>query len=117
MTRFERALTTGHPGRIVAAALELPRPIHLSHGARVLLALRDAGAEDEYRKSAAKFAARLVRQRSLDLADAQLLYSALAGLGGREPKAGAAALEALLRAHNEGLAASHVQKWIEASAT
>jgi hypothetical protein len=61
MRRFELALQTGDPNRIVPAALELPRPIHLSHGVRVLLALRDAGAGagERYRQSAARFAANL----------------------------------------------------------
>lgn len=113
MTRFERALETGDPNRIVPAALELPRPIHLAHAVRVLLALRDAGAGDKYRESAGRFAAQLARKRGLGLTDAQLLYGALSGVGSHDPVPGAAALEALLRAHDEGLAAAHVQKWIE----
>ena len=115
MTRFERALETGDPNRIVPAALELPRPIHLSHAVRVLLALRDAGDTERYRASAEKFAALVIRKQTLSLSDAQLLYSALAGVGSGEPTAAAVALEALLRAKSEGLAAAHVQKWLEAN--
>ena len=114
MARFERALATGNPNLIVPAALELPRPIHLSHAIRVLLALRDAGAGDQYRESAARFAAQLLRKRRLSLADGQLLYCALAGLGSPQPCAAAASLEALLREHDEQRAAEHVQNWLEA---
>ena len=113
MTRFERALKTGDPRRIVPAALELPRPIHLSHGVRVLLAMRDAGDDEQYHASAARFGAQVIRKRRMSLTDSQLLYSALAGLGSGQPRAAATSLEALLRAHDEGLAASHVQKWLE----
>jgi hypothetical protein len=115
MARFERALETGDPRRIVPAALELPRPIHLSHAVRVLLAMRDAGDVEKYPESAARFGAQVIRKRRLSLTDSQLLYSALAGLGSAQPRAAATSLEALLRAHDEGLAASYVQKWLERS--
>jgi hypothetical protein len=113
ITRFERALATGNLDVAIPAALELPRPILLCHAIRVLLLTRER-APERYPSSAARFAARLVAERRLSLADAQLAYAALQGLAGERPAAAGAALEALLEEHGEHATATYLGEWLRA---
>lgn len=110
-TRFERALATGNPGIVVPAGLELPQPILLHDGLRVLLVLRDH-APEKYPIAAARWAASLARRRKLTLAQAQLAIAALQGLGSEHPVAGGQALEAFLEQHGEHQPAAHLGAWL-----
>jgi hypothetical protein len=58
LMRFERAVRTGNPNLVIAAAHELPRPVLLRDALRVLLVLAVADA-DRYPAAAARFGARL----------------------------------------------------------
>ena len=59
ITRFDRAVRTGNPNIVIAAAHEFPRPVLLRDALRVLLVLA-AAAPDRYPPAAARFGARLV---------------------------------------------------------
>ena len=90
-----RAVRTGNPNIVIAAAQELPRPVLLRDALRVLLVLvvADPG---RYPPAAARFGARLVAERRLSVADAQLVFAALQTLPGADPLAGGEALCVLL---------------------
>lgn len=113
ISRFERAVATGNLNLAIPAALELPRPILLGHAIRVLLLTLDR-APERYPASAARFAARLIADHRLSLADAQLAYAALQGMAGERPLAAAAALEALLEEHGEHAAGGRLGDWLRA---
>ena len=70
MMRFERAVRTGNPNLVIAAAHELPRPVLLRDALRVLLVLATADP-DRFPPAAARFGARLVNERRLSVAEAQ----------------------------------------------
>lgn len=91
----------------------LPRPVLL----RVLLVLAAADADryppadaDRYPPAAARFGARLVAQRKLSVAEAQLAFAALQTLAGPEPFAGGEALVVLLEQHREGDGARYLEE-------
>jgi hypothetical protein len=75
IVRFQRALQTGNPAIVLAAAHELPKPVQLRDALAILLVRLDRDPE-RYPPAAARFAARLVSNRRLSLADAQLTYAA-----------------------------------------
>jgi hypothetical protein len=113
MMRFERAIRTGNPNLVVAAAHELPRPVLLRDALRVLLVL--AGADpDRYQRAAARFGARLVAERRLSVAEAQLAFAALQTLVGPDPLPGGEALCALLEQHCEQDGARYLSEWLRA---
>ena len=64
ITRFERAVNTGNPNIVLAAAHELPKPILLRDALRVVLVLA-TNAPDRFPTVAARFGARLVSERRL----------------------------------------------------
>jgi hypothetical protein len=111
--RFERAVRTGNPNLVIAAAHELPRPVLLRDALRVLLVLAVADA-DRYPAAAARFGARLVVERKLSVADAQLAFAALQTLAGPDPLAGGEALVVLLERHREGDGARYLEQWLRA---
>lgn len=111
LARFQRALENGNPDIVIPAALELPRPILLRDGLRVLLVLRDR-APDRYPLAAARWAASFITRRKLTLADAQLAVAALQALASDHPVAGGQALEALLERYGEQQAAGHLGDWL-----
>jgi hypothetical protein len=98
LMRFERAVRTGNPNIVIAAAHELPRPALLRDALRVVLVLAIAD-RDRYAPAAARFGARLVSERKLSVAEAQLAFAALPTLPGADPFAGGEALSVLLDRH------------------
>ena len=111
IVRFERALAIGTPSIVLAAAHELPQPVQLRDALRILLVL--AGGEPErFPTAAAPFGARLIKERQLSVADAQLAFAALATLVTPEPVPGAEALSALLERHDEREASRYLEEWL-----
>lgn len=111
MTRFERAVATGNPILVLAAAHELPKPIPLRDALRVLLVLATADAE-RFPAAAARFGSRFVTECRLDVAEAQLAFAALAALVRPEAAAGGEALCSLLVGHGEQKAAEYLGEWL-----
>jgi hypothetical protein len=73
-SRFRRALASGNILLIEAAARDLPQPLQLKDALEVLEAL--AAADDpRYARAAARFVARLTRERDLTLADARYVLA------------------------------------------
>src|SRR5450755_2149723 len=106
---FEPAVRTGNPNLVIAAAHELPRPVLLRDALRVPLVLV-AADRDRFLPAAARFAARLVNERRLSVAEAQLVFAALQTLASSEPLAGGEALCVLLEHHGERDAAGYVHR-------
>jgi hypothetical protein len=113
--RFDRALKTANLAIIIPAALELPRPILLRDGLRVLLAIRDLDA-GRYSPAAARFAAAFTMRHRLVIAEVQLVVAALAALGTDTPTAGGEVLVGLLKSHGEHEAAAHLNHWLPGDA-
>jgi hypothetical protein len=113
ITRFDRAVRTGNPNVVIAAAHELPRPVLLRDALRVLLVLAAADL-DRYPSAAGRFGARLVVERKLSVAEAQLAFAALQTLCGSDPLAGGEALCVLLEQHGERDAARYLEEWLNA---
>jgi len=106
---FEPAVRTGNPNLVIAAAHELPRPVLLRDALRVPLVLV-AADRDRFPPAAARSAARLVNERRLSVAEAQLVFAALQTLASSEPLAGGEALCVLLEHHGERDAAGYVHR-------
>src|SRR5947209_19342758 len=81
LARFERAVKIGNPNIVLAAAHELPKPMLLRDALRVVLVLA-AAAPERFPAAAARFGARLVSERRLSVAEAQLTVAAVQTLGG-----------------------------------
>jgi hypothetical protein len=113
LMRFERAVRTGNPRIVIAAAHELPRPVLLRDALRVLLVLAVADP-DRYPPAAGRFGARLVAERRLSVAEAQLAFAALQTLPGSDPLAGGEALSVLLEHHGESDGAQYLEEWLRA---
>jgi len=111
ITRFDRAIRTGNPNLVIAAAHELPQPVLLRDALRVVLA---AAAPERYAPAAARFGARLVNERRLSVAEAELAFAALQTLAGPEPLAGGQALCVLLERNGERDAARYLEEWLKA---
>jgi len=111
LTRFERAVRTGNPNIVIAAAHELPRPVLLRDALRVLLVLAVADTA-RYQPAAARFGARLVAERKLSVSEAQLAFAALQTLPRADPIAGGEALSVLLEQHGERDAARYLEEWL-----
>jgi len=111
VVRFERAVATGNPVLVLAAAHELPKPIQLRDALRVLLVLATADRE-RFPAAAARFGSRFVTERRLDVAEAQLAFAALAALVRPDPAAGGEALSSLLEGHGEQEAAEYLGEWL-----
>lgn len=109
--RFERAIAIGRPSIVLAAAHELPKPLQLRDAVRVLLVLA-SGDRARYPAAAARFGSRLIIERRLSIAEAQLALAALATLVEVDPAAGAEALCGLLERHGENSAAEYVAEWL-----
>jgi hypothetical protein len=111
MARFELAIEIGRPSILLAAAHELPKPLQLQHAVRILLLLAVVD-HDRFGAAAARFGSRLVSDRRLNIAEAQLAFAALATLVGPDPAPGAEALCRLLDRHGEHEAAEYVAEWL-----
>lgn len=91
-TRFRRALEQARsPTLIRAAAAELPGPVPLDDALELCLTFLELEPQT-FDAAASRWAARLILERRLGIADAQLAISAIAALGRGEPRAGAEAL-------------------------
>ena len=115
LARFERAVKIGNPNIVLAAAHELPKPMLLRDALRVVLVLA-AAAPERFPAAAARFGARLVSERRLSVAEAQLAFAALQTLGGPDREPGGEALCVLLERHHETEAARYLEEWLQASA-
>ncbi len=113
VARFERAIKIGKPSIVLAAGHELPKPIQLRDAIRILLVLA-TGDPARFPVAAARFGSRLVSERRLNIADAQLAFAALATLTSEDPTAGAETLSVLLEHHGERRAAEYVGAWLSA---
>ena len=87
---FRRSLERGTPLQIRAAAAELAT-VSLEDALAICLAFLDQEPAS-YPRAAAKWASRMSVERSVSLADAQLLLAALGALPGAGVRAGAEAL-------------------------
>jgi hypothetical protein len=111
IVRFERAIATGRPSLVRAAANELPQPVQLRDAIRILLVIAN-GEPDRFPAAAARFGSRLVSEHRLDIIEAQLAFAALATLQTSDPVAGAETLCLVLERHGERRAAEHVGAWL-----
>ena len=73
------------------------------------------GAPERFPAPAARFAARLVSERRLSVAEAQLAFAALQTLAGPDREPGGEALCALLERHHETEAAQLLKRWLLSS--
>lgn len=90
--RFRRALATGNPALVTAAALELPR-IALDDALRICLVLR-GGEADRYERAAVRWLGRFALEgRGVTIEDLQAAAEALDAL----PDRAAEAMECLQR--------------------
>ena len=114
LTRFERPVKIGNPNIVLAAAHELPKPMLLRDALRVVLVFAVA-APERFPAAAARFGARLISERRLSVAEAQLAFAALQTLAGPDREPGAEALCALLERHHEIEAAQYLERWLRRS--
>ena len=91
--RFTRALSSGSPQRVREAASELSQ-VSLEDALAICLCFLDREPA-LFPRAAARWASRLVLERPLTLAEAQLTFAALDALQGDAPRAGGEALIAL----------------------
>lgn len=92
-TRFQRALSTGNPHLIRAAAAELSR-IDLRDALAISLVLLDREPQ-AFSRAATRWAGRLALEHPVCLTDAQLTLCALRALADGHGRAGAEALREL----------------------
>jgi hypothetical protein len=110
--RFERALATGNPLLVRAAAAELPR-VGLPDALAICLLLLEA-EPDRYPPAAARWAARFVLEHpGVGVGEAQLVLSSLAALRGAGWVGGSEALVALCRLRRVDRAAEVLDAWAE----
>lgn len=100
------------PRAIRFAALELPNGIALDDALEICLVLLERSPE-LYSRAAARWVSRLVLERSLDVADAQLLLAALMALTNPESaRAGAEALAELAQSQGIRRAERILEQWL-----
>lgn len=107
--RFRRALSTGNPLLVRAAAAELPH-VDLGDALAICLVLLD-GDPARYPSAAARWHARLCLERRLALDEAELALAALGALRGDGADAAAAGLAELCRRHELPEAVRAVEAW------
>jgi hypothetical protein len=91
-TRFKRSIAEPRSiAMIRAAAAELPGPVQLDDALEMCLAFLELEPQT-FDRAGARWAARLVLERGLGIADGQLALSAIAALSRGEQRAGAEAL-------------------------
>ena len=78
---------------------------------RVVLVLATR-APERFPAAAARFGARLVSERRLSVAEAQLAFAALQTLAGPDREPGGEALCALLERHHEPEAVHYLEQWL-----
>ena len=108
--RFRRALDTGNPTLVVAAASELAR-VELHDALAICLVLLDGGSA-RYERAAVRWHGRFCLEApGLVLRDAGLALSALEALAGDHGDAGAQALLALFEGRGETPLAQVIASW------
>lgn len=108
--RFRRALLTGNPTLVLAAAAELPR-VDLADALAILLVLLD-GRSPRYDRAAVRWHGRLCLEvRGLSLGDAGLALAALQALPGSHADAAAAALRTLVDARGHPQLGEALTRW------
>ncbi len=108
--RFRRALETGNPTLVLAAAAELRR-VDLADALAIVLVLLD-GRSPRYERAAVRWHGRLCLEApGLTLPDAGLVLAALQALPGPHGEAGARALRILAEARGHDQLAAAVARW------
>jgi hypothetical protein len=112
-TRFRRALEQGRSANLIrAAAAELPAPVPLDDALELCLTLL-ALEPQTFDAAAPRWAARLILERHLGTADAQLAISAIATLGNGDRRAGAEALICLCERYKLERGERILTAWME----
>ncbi len=112
--RFKRALATGNPTLVTAAALELGR-LSLADALAVCLVFRDHD-HDRYERTAVRWLSRFCQETSgVAVRDAQLALAALAALTGPARHGAARVLAELAEAYDRDDVAQVFDKWLEGS--
>src|SRR4051795_6414802 len=112
--RFRRALATGNPLLVRAAAAELPS-VSLADALSICLVLLRAEPA-RYGRAAARFHARLVQDVArVELEDAQISLAALQGLRGPNPVGAGAALAELFAALELVELQQRLETWLRRS--
>jgi hypothetical protein len=111
-TRFARQLENPRSMHGIRAAAELPGPVPLDDALEVCLAFPEL-EPDSFDTAAATWAGRLIVERRLPIADAQLALSAIAALARGERRAGAEALICLSRRYKLDRGARILTRWLE----
>ncbi len=108
--RFRRALDTGNPTLVLAAAAELGR-VDLADALAIVLVLLD-GSSPRYDRAAVRWHGRLCLEvPGLSLQDAGLALAALQALPGPHGEAGAEALRSLAEARGHDQLAAAIARW------
>ncbi|MGI8593974.1 MAG: hypothetical protein ACR2ML_06345 [Solirubrobacteraceae bacterium] len=115
--RFQRALATGNPTLVTAAALELGR-LSLADALAVCLVFRDHDDDhDRYERAAVRWLSRFCQETSgVALRDAQLALAALAALTGPARHGAARALAELAETYDRDDVAQVFDEWLDGSA-
>jgi hypothetical protein len=109
--RFRRALATGNPLLVRAAAAELD-VISLADALSICLVLLRAEPA-RYGRAAARFQARFVQDvPRVELEDAQIALAALQGLRGPYPAGAGAALAELFAVHELAELQHQLERWL-----
>jgi hypothetical protein len=112
--RFRRALATGNPLLVRAAAAEL-NSISLADALSICLVLLRA-EPTRYGRAAARFHARLVQDVArVELEDAQIALAALQGLRGPDPAGAGGALAELFAALDLADLQQRLEAWLRVS--
>jgi len=112
--RFDRALATGDPTLVTAAALDLGR-LSLADALAVCLVFRDHD-HDHYERAAVRWLSRFCQETSgVAVRDAQLALAALTALTGPARHGAARVLAELAEAYDRDDVAQVLDKWLEGS--
>jgi hypothetical protein len=111
--RFERAVRTGNPNLVIAAAHELPRPVVLRDALRVLLVVAVADA-DRTRRPLPASARVWWSSESCRSPKRSWRSRRYRRWRGSDPLARGEALVVLLERHREGDGARYLEQWLRA---
>ena len=114
--RFDRALATGDPTLVTAAALDLGR-LSLADALAVCLVFRDHDHDhDHYERAAVRWLSRFCQETSgVAVRDAPLALAALTALTGPARHGAAGVLAELAEAYDRDDVAQVLDKWLEGS--
>ena len=110
--RFRRALATGNPTLVTAAALELPR-VSLADALAVCLVYRDRDPP-RFERAAVRWHARFCRETAgVAVQDAQLALAAIAALTGPARHGAARVLAEIAEAYGHDDVAQVLEDWLD----